>query len=57
MSIFENLPYNNYHDLNADWIIEELKKMNDDLQEYKQETDARLDAIEARLDALENGGV
>lgn len=53
MSIFDNLPYANYHDLNADWIIEELQKIATELADYEQTTNARLDALEAQ----ENGGV
>ena len=29
MSLFENFPYTNLHELNLDWLIENLKQMQD----------------------------
>ena len=29
MAMFENFPYTNFHQLNLDWIIEEIKKEKD----------------------------
>lgn len=40
MGVFEQFPYTNFHELNLDWIIAELKKLdkkvNEDLQEIIQ---------------------
>ena len=27
MALFENFPYTNLHELNLDWLIDELKKL------------------------------
>ena len=33
MGLYEHLPYANYHELNLDWIIDELKKLPDFIKE------------------------
>ena len=34
MGIFEHFPYTNFHDLNLDWIIQELEKLSADVQDF-----------------------
>ena len=29
MGLFENFPWTNFHDLNLDWILEEVKKLKE----------------------------
>lgn len=35
MGVFNNFPYANFHELNADWIIEQVRKVMDDWEEYR----------------------
>lgn len=35
MGVFNNFPYANFHELNADWIIEQVRKVRDEWEEYK----------------------
>lgn len=35
MAIFNNLPYTDLHELNLDWILKTLKKLNDEWEELK----------------------
>lgn len=39
MGVFNNFPYANFHELNADWIIEQVRKVMDDWEEYKTDMD------------------
>lgn len=39
MGVFNNFPYANFHELNADWIIEQVRKVMDDWEEYKTNMD------------------
>ena len=39
MGVFNNFPYANFHELNADWIIEQVRKVTDDWEEYKTSMD------------------
>lgn len=39
MGVFSNFPYANFHELNADWIIEQVRKVTDDWEEYKTSMD------------------
>lgn len=51
MGVFEQFPYSNFHDLNLDWILNEIKNQAANI-ETLQETDQSLaDSIEA----VENG--
>ena len=34
MSLFEHLPYTNFHNLNLDWILREIRKISDELEAY-----------------------
>lgn len=42
----DEFPYTNLGDINLDWILDELKSLED-----------RVTALEARVDELEQGGV
>ena len=35
MGVFNNFPYANFHELNADWIIEQVRKVMDEWEEYR----------------------
>lgn len=39
MGIFDNLPYTNFHELNLDWIIKEVKKVREEWDEYHSSMD------------------
>ena len=39
MGVFNNFPYANFHELNADWIIEQVRKVMDEWEEYKTDMD------------------
>lgn len=39
MGVFNNFPYTNFHKLNADWIIEQVRKVMDEWEEYKTDMD------------------
>ena len=52
MALFENFPYTNLHNLNLDWIIQELKKIDDDYN-YIKDFIPKIPEIEERLDALD----
>lgn len=34
MGFFNNFPYTNFHDLNLDWVVQELKKLTDDVEDF-----------------------
>ena len=47
MALFENFPYTNFHEMNADWLINTLKKLsaewlsyNQNWEKWKNDTDA-----------------
>ena len=35
MGVFNNFPYANFHELNADWILEQVRKVTDEWEEYR----------------------
>ena len=35
MAVFENLPYTNFHELNADWVVSTVKDLAGQWEEYK----------------------
>ena len=39
MGVFNNFPYANFHELNADWILEQVRKVTDEWEEYKTSMD------------------
>lgn len=34
MGVFEHFPYTNFHDLNLDWIVQELEKLDTDVRNF-----------------------
>lgn len=34
MGVFEHFPYTNFHDLNLDWIVQELEKLTADVRDF-----------------------
>ena len=36
MGIFENFPYTNFHELNLDWILSTIKKLDSEIDEFVQ---------------------
>ena len=34
MGVFEQFPYTNFHDLNLDWIVQELEKLTTDVRDF-----------------------
>lgn len=39
MGLFENMPYTNFHELNADWIVTQVKKVMTDWTNYRENMD------------------
>lgn len=37
MPLFENFPYTNFHEMNLDWILQELKKLTDEWAQFESE--------------------
>ena len=52
MGLFENMPYTNYHDLNADWIIKECLKMLEDWQTYQTTINGQIEDLQSQIDEL-----
>lgn len=48
MAIFENFPYTNLHELNLDWIIEQVKKWSDEVKEL----DIKFDNLDQAFESL-----
>ena len=53
MGVFENMPYTNFHELNLDWIIEEVKKIREEWDAYREETSAEMAEFRAWFDNLD----
>lgn len=34
MGVFEHFPYTNFHDLNLDWVVQELEKLSADVRDF-----------------------
>ncbi len=49
MAIFEKLPYTNYHNLNADWIVKKVKEVVEAWTEYRDSMDEWKDGVDAEL--------
>lgn len=49
----ENFPYTNFHDLNLDWIIAQLRKVQDGQEAAEIAIEARNEAIGAKNDAVQ----
>lgn len=39
MGVFEQFPYSNFHDLNLDWILEEIKKFQTSIEQTEHDID------------------
>lgn len=53
--MIHKMPYTNFHDLNLDWIIEEMKQISNDIEllnEWKASRDERDSEIDAQLEDL-----
>lgn len=51
--IFENFPYSNYHDLNLDWILEQVNQIPDKLESKQDEITANAAKQAAKIAAPE----
>ena len=51
MGLFENLPYTNFHELNASWILRELKKNGADIEKLFAEIETTDENISAAVEA------
>lgn len=49
MGVFEQFPYSNYHDLNLDWILTEIKRLSDTVATYDDHL-AHLDSEIVRVE-------
>ena len=39
MAIYDNLPYTNFHELNADWLLKQMKEAKAKIDEYQETLD------------------
>ena len=39
MAIYDNLPYTNFHELNADWLLKQMKEAKAKIDEYQEVLD------------------
>lgn len=56
MGLYEHFPYANFHRINLDWIVRQLKKKEervDALEERMDAAEADIDALEDRMDTAE----
>lgn len=49
MGVFNNFPYANFHELNADWILEQVRKVTDDWEAYKTSMDEWKQGVDNEL--------
>lgn len=49
MGLYENLPYTNYHELNADWIVKEVKRVAAEWVEYRDGLDTWKSGVDDQL--------
>lgn len=45
MGVFDNYPYTNFHELNLDWVIEDMRKLDDAYDGLKKEIQETIDYI------------
>lgn len=45
MGVFEQFPYSNYHDLNLDWILSEIKQLRSDQNQLQTDMNAFADQL------------
>lgn len=50
MGLFEHFPYSNFHELNLDWIISEIKKLRDDVDALQKKIDGLKEEILNEVD-------
>lgn len=50
MGLFEHYPYSNFHELNLDWIISEIKKLRDDVDALQKKIDGLKEEILNEVD-------
>lgn len=53
MAIYDNLPYTNFHELNADWLLKQMKEAKAKIDEYQEVLDQFEEDYQALL-ALAN---
>lgn len=53
MGVYETLPYTNFHELNLDWIIEEVKSVREEWDTFRDETNAELTEFREWFDNLD----
>ena len=56
MGLFEHFPYTNFHQLNLDWIVRQLKKKEDRVEALEgrmDQAESDIDALEGRMDTAE----
>lgn len=56
MGAFEHFPYTNFQDLNLDWILKQLKSLEDDVKEVVELSKTwteQVDYLNARMSAIE----
>ena len=51
---WEQFPYSNFHDLNLDWIIEQLKELQENLKDFKKSTENHFDDLDNTTASIEN---
>lgn len=53
MGVFNNFPYANFHELNADWIIEQVREVKNEWEEYKADMDLWKLGVDDQLAAFQ----
>lgn len=49
-NFFNNYPYTDFHELNLDWVINKIKKIQDDIKSYEDDNDS----IKKLVDDIQN---
>ena len=52
MGLFDTLPYTNFHELNLDWILETLKKLDSRLQKLEDTKSEEYKRLRSDVDTL-----
>ena len=53
MGVFNNFPYTNFHELNQDWIIEQVRNVIDEWNQYKTDMDLWKAGIDEQLEVFQ----
>lgn len=53
MGVFENIPYTNFHEMNLDWLLQQMKSLNERMDSFVDEITADIIPIVQR--AIEEG--